>query len=112
VRVEVDGVTIAESTSPRILFETNLPARYYLPRTHVHLDLLGHTDKVSHCPYKGQAEYWSVRADDQVHEDLAWSYATPVPESERIAGLIAFYNERVDLYVDGVLQERPKTKFA
>ena len=67
---------------------------------------------VSHCPYKGQAEYWSVRAPDGVHEDLAWSYRAPLPESQKIAGLIAFYNEKVDIHVDGVLQERPSTKFS
>ena len=112
VRVEVDGVTIAESASPRLLFETGLPARYYLPKTHVRLDLLVPSDTVSHCPYKGQAEYWSVRAGEEVHADLAWSYKTPLPESQKIAGLIAFYNEKVDIYVEGVLQERPVTKFS
>jgi uncharacterized protein (DUF427 family) len=104
VRVEVDGVTIAESGSPRLLFETGLPVRYYLPKTHVRMDLLTPTDTVSRCPYKGQAEYWSVRAGATVHDDLAWSYRTPLPESERIAGLISFYNDKVDLYVDGVVQ--------
>jgi uncharacterized protein (DUF427 family) len=112
VRVEVDGVTIAESAKPTLLFETGLPVRYYLPKTHVRMELLEPTASVSHCPYKGQAEWWSVRAGDQVHEDLAWSYRTPLPESQKIAGLVAFYNEKVDLYVDGVLQERPSTKFA
>jgi uncharacterized protein (DUF427 family) len=112
VRVEVDGVTVAESTSPRLLFETGLPARYYLPKTHVRLDLLIPTDTVSHCPYKGQAEYWSVRAGDAVDEDLAWSYRTPLPESQKIAGLVAFYNENVDIYLDGELQKRPSTKFS
>lgn len=112
VRVEVDGVTIAESASPRLLFETGLPARYYLPKTHVRLDLLTPTDTVTHCPYKGEASYWSVRAGDAVHQDLAWSYRAPLPESQKIAGLIAFYNEKVDLYVDGVRQERPSTKFS
>jgi uncharacterized protein (DUF427 family) len=112
VRVEVEGVTIAESTSPRLLFETGLPVRYYLPKTHVRMDLLTHTDTVSHCPYKGDAEWWSVQAGDQVHEDFAWSYRTPLPESEKIAGLVAFYNEKVDIYVDGMLQERPTTKFS
>jgi uncharacterized protein (DUF427 family) len=110
--VDVDGATIAESTSPRLLFETGLPVRYYLPKTHVRMDLLNHTDTESHCPYKGQAEWWSVRAGDNVHEDLAWSYRTPLPESQKVAGLIAFYNEKVDIYVDGVLQERPHTKFS
>jgi uncharacterized protein (DUF427 family) len=112
VRVEVDGVTVAESTSPRLLFETGLPTRYYLPKTHVRLDLLIPTDTVSHCPYKGQAEYWSVRAGETVHEDLAWSYRTPLPESQKIAGLIGFYNEKLDIYLDGELQERPSTKFS
>ena len=112
VRVDVDGVTIAESTSPRLLFETGLPVRYYLPKTHVRLDLLEPTDTVTHCPYKGRAESWSVRVGDDVHDDLAWSYPTPLPESQKIAGLIAFYNEKVDIYLDGVLQQRPTTKFS
>jgi uncharacterized protein (DUF427 family) len=112
VRIEIDGVTIAESTSPRLLFETGLPARYYLPKPHVRMELLEPTDSVSHCPYKGQAEWWSVRAGDGLHEDLAWSYPTPLPESEKIAGLISFYNEKLDIYVDGVLQARPSTKFS
>ena len=112
VRVQVDGVTVAESTSPRLLFETGLPARYYLPKTHVRLDLLIPTDTVSHCPYKGQAEWWSVRVGEHVYDDLAWSYPTPLPESQKIAGLIAFYNEKVDIYLDGELQDRPFTKFS
>jgi uncharacterized protein (DUF427 family) len=112
VRIEVDGVTIAESASPKLLFETGLPVRYYLPKTHVRLDLLAPSDTVSHCPYKGQAEYWSVRAGEKVHADLAWSYKTPLPESQKIAGMVAFYNEKVDIYVDGLLQEPPVTKFS
>jgi len=112
VRVEAGGVTIAESASPRLLFETGLPVRYYLPKTHVRLDLLIPSDTVTHCPYKGQAEYWSVRASDGVHDDLAWSYRAPLPESQKVAGLIAFHNEKVDISVDGVLQERPVTKFS
>jgi uncharacterized protein (DUF427 family) len=112
VRVEVDGVTVAESSKPTLLFETGLPVRYYLPKTHVRMELLTATDYVSHCPYKGQAEWWSVRPGDEVREDLAWSYRTPLPESQKIAGLVAFYNEKVDIYVDGVRQERPRTKFS
>ena len=110
VRVELDGVTVAESTSPRLLFETGLPVRYYLPKPHVRMDLLEHTVTVSHCPYKGRAEWWSVRTGDGVREDLAWSYPTPLPESQKIAGLVSFYNEKLDIYVDGVLQPRPSTK--
>jgi uncharacterized protein (DUF427 family) len=112
VRVEVDGVTIAESSKPTLLFETGLPVRFYLPKTHVRMDLLTPTAKQSHCPYKGQAEYWSIRAGDTVHADLAWAYRTPLPESQKIAGLISFYNEKVDIFVDGVRQDRPSTKFS
>ena len=112
VRVDVGGVTVAESASPRLLFETGLPVRYYLPKPHVRLDLLIPSATVSHCPYKGQAEYWSVRAPDGVHNDLAWSYRAPLPESQKVTGLVAFYNEKVDIHVDGVLQERPSTKFS
>jgi uncharacterized protein (DUF427 family) len=109
VRVELGGQVVAESASPRLLFETGLPTRYYLPRTHVRMDLLTPTDSESHCPYKGQAEYWSFGRE---LPDVAWSYRTPLPESEKIAGLVAFYNERADIVVDGVLQERPVTKFS
>ena len=112
VRIEVDGVTIAESTKPTLLFETGLPPRYYLPKTHVRMDLLSPTGTVTHCPYKGQAEHWSVEAGERIHADLAWSYPTPLPESQKIAGLVSFYNERIDLYVDAALQERPRTKFS
>src|SRR3954452_3729679 len=112
VRVEVDGVTVAESSSPKLLFETGLPVRYYLPRPHVRMDLLEPTAAVSHCPYKGRAEWGSVRAGDGVHQDLAWSHPTQLPESQKIAGLVSFYDEKVDVYVDGVLQQRPVTKFS
>jgi uncharacterized protein (DUF427 family) len=106
VRVEVDGVTAAESAHPTLLFETGLPVRYYLPKTHVRMDLLTPTATVTHCPYKGQAEYWSVTVDGTEHPDLAWSYRTPLPESQKVAGLIAFYDDKVEVYVDGVLQSR------
>src|SRR5919197_1404692 len=109
VRVDVGGTTVAESASPRLLFETGLPVRYYVPKPHVRLDLLIPSDTVSHCPYKGRAEYWSVNAADGVHADLAWSYRTPLPESQKVVGLICFYNEKIDIHVDGVLQERPST---
>lgn len=103
VRVELDGVTLAESTRPRLLFETGLPVRYYVPKTDVRMDLLAPTETTSHCPYKGQAEYWSATIGETVQTDVAWSYRTPLPESQKIAGLICFYTERVGVYVDGQL---------
>ena len=76
------------------------------------MDLLEPTDSVTSCPYKGNARYWTVLAGGARHEDLAWGYDFPLPESIGVAGLVCFYNEKVDLYVDGVLEERPKTVFS
>jgi uncharacterized protein (DUF427 family) len=112
VRVEVDGVTVAESRKPRILFETGLPPRYYLPKTDVRMDLLIPTDNSTKCPYKGTAEYYSVRAGGTVHDNLVWWYRHPTLESAQIAGFVCFYNERVDLYVDGEPLPRPRTPFS
>jgi uncharacterized protein (DUF427 family) len=104
VRIEVDGVTVAESTKPTLLFETGLPVRYYLPKTDVRVGLLAPTETSSHCPYTGQADYWSLSLGETNVQDVAWSYRTPLPESQKIAGLISFYPDRVELYVDGVKQ--------
>jgi uncharacterized protein (DUF427 family) len=112
VRVEVEGVTLAESSSPHLLFETGLPARYYLPKPHVRMDLLELEERVTQCPYKGEAQSFAVRTAERLHESLAWCYPTPLPESQKIAGLIAFYDEKVDIYVGGQEQLRPSTKFS
>ena len=64
------------------------------------------------CPYKGTARYWDVRAGGELHRDLAWSYPEPIAECGRVAGLIAFFDERVDLTIDGVPQERPVTPWS
>ncbi|MFI7527241.1 MULTISPECIES: DUF427 domain-containing protein [Nocardia] len=112
VRVEIDGVTVADSRSPRILFETGLPARYYLPLTDVRMDLLIASDTHTSCPYKGTADYWNVRVGDTSHLDVVWIYRTPLPESQKVAGLACFYNEKVDIYLDGVRQDRPHTPFS
>lgn len=113
VRVELQEVLLAESHSPVLVFETGLPTRYYLNRTDVHWEHLVPTATQTACPYKGQTSgYWSVRVDDQVHQDLAWAYDFPTRELLPIAGLVAFYNEKVDLIVDGVPLERPVTHFS
>lgn len=112
VQVVVDGETVADSHQPRILFETGLPPRYYLPLTDVRLDLLTPSHTETHCPYKGTASYWHLDVGDNRYDDFVWIYRSPLPESQKIAGLAAFYNEKVDLYVDGLLQERARTKFS
>jgi uncharacterized protein (DUF427 family) len=112
VRIEIDGVTVADSRQPRILFETGLPPRYYLPLTDVRGGLLRDSATRTHCPYKGTAEYWSVDTGQRLHEDIVWIYRSPLPESQKIAGLACFYDEKTTVYVDDVRQEQPQTPFS
>ena len=109
VEVHVNGVKVAESDRPVLLEETGLPIRYYIPREDVRTDLLRPTNSETVCPFKGQASYWSVEAGDEVHDDIVWSYESPIPDAEGITGLMSFYNERVDLVVDGKKLERLET---
>jgi uncharacterized protein (DUF427 family) len=112
VKVVVEGVVVAETRRPRLLFETGLPTRYYIPKIDVRMDLLEPTDSITACPYKGRASYWSVRAGERLLEDLVWVYPAPIPECPKIENLLSFYNEKVDIYVDGELQPRPKTHWS
>jgi uncharacterized protein (DUF427 family) len=112
VRVEIDGVTVADSHQPRLLFETSLPTRYYLPKTDVRMDLLTPTDHTTMCPYKGTAEYYAVTVDDATHDNAVWWYRHPTLESTAIAGHVCFYNEHADIYLDGERLERPRTPFS
>jgi len=113
LRVESKGVVLAETSSPVMLFETGLPTRYYLNRTDVDFTRLVPSDTVTSCPYKGTTSaYWSARVEGRVHPDVAWSYEFPAREVLPIAGLVAFYNEKVDLFLDGQPLERPQTAFS
>jgi uncharacterized protein (DUF427 family) len=112
IRVELDGELVAESRRPHALFETTLPTRWYLPPDDVRSEMLVPSDTVTRCPYKGTASHWSVRTSRGIHRDVAWSYPDPVVECPRIAGLICFYNEKADLFVDGVPEARPWTPWS
>ena len=115
VRASVDGITLAESAAPVLVFETGLPTRYYFDRTDVAFGHLVPSDTQTACPYKGvTSDYWSVRIGDIVrdgHQDLAWAYDYPTRQLLPIAGLIAFYNEKADIDVDGRRLPRPRTHF-
>ena len=100
VEVRLGDQTIAESDRAILLEETGSPARYYLPRDDVRADLLQASAQRSTCPFKGQASYWSVKLGDDVYENVVWSYETPIADAADIAGLLCFYNERVDLKVN------------
>ncbi len=112
IRVLIDGEVVADSVRPAILYETLTPTRFYLPKADVRMDLLAPTDTETACPYKGWANYWSVTVNGTTHKNLAWGYRTPLAESADIAGLVCFYNEKVDIELDGELFDGAKTRFA
>ncbi|KAG2035868.1 hypothetical protein BDR03DRAFT_961183 [Suillus americanus] len=106
VRVAVNGVELASTNRPRLLFETGLRVRTYMPLTDVHVELLRPSDTVTECPYKGVANYYNVQLPNgEIHKDIVWYYRTPQPECGQIAGYVAFYDEKVDVWVDGEKQE-------
>jgi uncharacterized protein (DUF427 family) len=106
-------VVLADSASPVMVFETGLPARYYVNRTDVRFEHLVPSETVTSCPYKGMTSaYWSVLVGGTVHKDLAWAYDFPTRQLLPIAGLVAFYNEMVDTYLDGERLDRPQTHFS
>ena len=109
VEVTLAGQKLAESDRPVLLDETGLPTRYYLPREDVRTDLLRPTDTATHCPYKGDASYWSAQVSGQTYDDVVWSYERPIPGAEGITGLMCFYPERVELTVSG---EQPSSQAA
>lgn len=114
VRIEAAGQLVADSHRPCLLFETGLPTRYYLPKQDVRMDLFEPSRTTSQCPYKGIAVYWTMRAGrgggrEQGPRDLLWAYPFPIPECPKIENLVSFYNEKVDITVDGEPQPRPTT---
>lgn len=113
VRVIVGGEVVAESHRPRLLFETGLPTRYYLPRMDVKMNLLTQSKTVTQCPYKGRTVHFDLGLGDRAWHDIAWSYPYPIPECPKIENLICFYDERVDaIEVDGEVQSKPRTPWS
>lgn len=112
VRIERDGRVLAESTRSRLLFETHLLVRFYLPREDVHTDLLRPSDTVTACAYKGEASYWSLHVDGHTVRDIAWSYPQPLTDAVEVRDMLCFFDERVDVVVDDVPRERPETPWS
>ncbi|MGV8910108.1 MAG: DUF427 domain-containing protein [Propionicimonas sp.] len=112
IEIRHDGVTLADTTRPTLLFETPLPTRFYIPREDVAMDLLEPTASHTECAYKGKASYWSARVGDSVLTDVAWSYPEPLHDAAEVRDLIAFYTEHLDLVVDGEAQARPRTPWS
>lgn len=112
VKVSVDGEPVAETRRAKVIFETGLPSRWYFPREDVRSDVLTDSDKQTGCAYKGFASYLSVEANGAREDDVAWYYPEPTRDAERIRDLLAFFNERVDIEVDGEAQGRPETQWS
>lgn len=112
LRIQLDGVVLAETTASVMVFETGLPTRYYVDKTAVDFTHLEHSDTQTPCPYKGRtSDYWSIRIGADLHTDLVWAYDYPTRPLAPIAGLVSFYNEKVDIVLDGQMLERPVTHF-
>ena len=96
VRVMLGGMIVAETTRALSLKEASYPAVLYVPRADIEADLFEPTDRTTHCPYKGDASYWTITAGGLVRKNAAWSYETPFPATAAIAGHVAFYPDKVD----------------
>jgi uncharacterized protein (DUF427 family) len=112
VRVSLRGELLAESRRAKVLYETALPPRFYLPADDVRVELLVPSPNRTRCAYKGSASYWHVQVGDRLVEDLVWTYRDPQHDAKPVADLLCFFNERVDLEVDGERAERPRTQWS
>jgi len=111
VRISLGGTVLAESTRARVIFETGLPPRWYLPREDVVVGLEA-SDLRTTCAYKGEASYWSARLGDRLVENLFWSYPEPRHDAAPVADLLACFNEQVDMELDGEDQPQPRTPWS
>lgn len=111
VRVLLDGEVLADSGRPIVIFETGLPARWYLPHEDVRVGLEP-SDLRTVCAYKGHASYWSARTAGGLRENLAWTYREPRRDAELTKDLVCFFNEQVDIELDGVREDRPHTPWS
>ena len=111
VQALVGGEVVADSHRPVLVFETGLVSRYYLPIEDINQDVLLPSETETRCPYKGIANYYSVKIGDKLYEDIIWTYKDPLPAVQEIKGLLCFYSERIDaLYIDGEKWELPENE--
>jgi uncharacterized protein (DUF427 family) len=109
VEVKLGGEVVADSKRATFLFETGMPTRYYIPKEDVRADMLSESELRTGCPYKGNANYYSVNAGGKTFENIVWYYPDPIAEIPKIKDLLCFFNEKVDaIHVDGV--EIPKQR--
>jgi uncharacterized protein (DUF427 family) len=112
VQVLFANEIVADTHRPVLLFETHLPTRFYIPPEDVRLAFLRESDLVTQCPYKGQARYWSLQVGDDVLENGVWSYADPIHDNKRFKNMLCFFNEKVDIFLDGEQIPNPLTPWS
>ena len=103
VEVRLDGELFAKTDRALRLEETGLPARYYLPKVDVRMDLLRPTSFHTTCPFKGEASYWSADVGGQTHDGIVWAYESPIPAVAELAGHVSFYPNRAEVTVNGAM---------
>lgn len=97
-RANFEGHVIADTDDALILREADYPPVVYFPRRDVAMEYMSPTDRRTHCPYKGDAAYYSLYMDGDLAENAVWTYETPFEGMELIAGRLAFYADRVQVY--------------
>lgn len=107
--IRIDGVEVARSSYAVHLYETGLVTRYYLPLGSVDPSVLRPSQLHTNCPYKGTASYYDVEVRGKTHENIIWYYPAPLHESAAICGLVCFYNEKVEIELDGKVLPQPKS---
>jgi len=113
IRISLGDLELALTLRARGLYEYGLPVRWYVPRQDVRMEALEPSETVTHCPFKGTPVHWSARVGERLVPDVAWSYETNVrPQAEEVSGYVAFYDEKVDVEIDGVTQQRPETPWS
>lgn len=109
IEIRVDGESVAKSAYSIHLLETSLPTRYYIPLGAIDQSVLRKSESLTACPYKGDAQWYHIEVNGEKHDDLAWYYRIPTHECTAIAGLVSFFNEKVDIILDGEILDRPRT---
>lgn len=100
IRIYAGDTLIADTGQALELHETGYPVRYYIPRHAINMDSLVRSETVTHCPFKGDATYYSLKADDNVLADAAWSYEQPLPEMAMIENYVAFDGEKARIELE------------
>ena len=109
-RAQFAGHVIADSDDALILREADYPAVVYFPRSDVSMEYMSRTDRSTHCPYKGDAAYYTLLIDGEFAENAIWTYEQPYPAMTQIEGRLAFYPDKIEVYAVDDAEVNPHAK--